>query len=47
MDEDDAAVTVPSVAKAGLRLGIFSMFTVRGPSSDSTIHARLLDTVFI
>ena len=41
MDEELAAVTVPSLPKAGFRVGIFSTDTVNGVSSRSTTRSPL------
>ena len=41
IDDDVAAVTVPSLAKAARRVGILSMLTVPGVSSDSTVTSPL------
>src|SRR5260370_1451923 len=41
IDEDVAAVTVPSLPKAGRSVGIFSMFTLKGVSSSFTTSSPL------
>src|SRR5688572_29585323 len=45
IDDEEAAVTVPSLANAGFRLGIFSMETLKGVSSRATKRSPLRSVI--